>query len=308
MEGRIHFHSIIKSIRGRVIFYSDSDRLLFVNILRRFLDKHNIILVEFVIMDNHIHLLHTAQSKEHSMLFLGELQQNFSFWYNRFHSSHDKFFIPAKTFVKFTQEYRHNCSLYILQNPMVASPKDYPHPKKYRWSSYIFHYDFEDSAPMLVKSEFEMTKANKLFDLINHSKSISYNKCPLLRSGFEWRNNKLTDFLNVETGEIDSLYTKSEFKVIVQKNIISKHQEFSTERTERVAAYLEKHKHALAPISQALDVILSGRNYATLSLKEKESVIEDLFKYTNATQKQIIMLLDEDKNHIKEIYQKYMYK
>lgn len=308
MEGRTHFHSIIKSIRGRVIFYSDSDRLLFINILRRFLDKHNIQLVEFVLMDNHVHLLHTAQSKEHALIFLAELQQNFAYWYNRFHSSHDKFFVPAKVYPKYTGEYIHNCSLYILQNPMVASPKHYPHPGKYKWSSYTFHYDFEDSAPYLVKDEYELIKANKIFDLINNSRSIQRNQCPLLRSGFEWPKVKLSDFLKVNTGEMDALYSKRDFKIIVQHTIISKQEEYATERAERIAQYIKKHKSALAPISEHLLTILRGRNYNRLPQEEKEEIIMTLFKFTKATQVQIQMLLDEDKNFIKEIYKKYLYK
>ena len=80
MEGRIHYHSIIKSIRGRVIFYTDVDRLLFLNILRRFTDKHSITIIEYVLMDNHVHILHDAQSYDHALLFIKEMQQHFSFW------------------------------------------------------------------------------------------------------------------------------------------------------------------------------------------------------------------------------------
>lgn len=230
MRGRYHYHSILKSIRGYVIFCSDADRLLFLNILRRFTDKYNITVVEFVIMDNHIHILHTAESFIQANKFVGELQQNFSFWYNRFHSSKDKLFIPATVCPKFTQEAVLKSSFYILQNPMVAFPKDCPHPKDYRWSSYHFHYDFIKDVMITVKHKHDVSKANLMFDIINNSRSKVKNKCPELRSGLGWPEVNLSDLIEVPTGDMDCLYTKKEFKIIVQKCVVSPVEEYLNER------------------------------------------------------------------------------
>ena len=220
MQGRYHYHSTLRSIRGSVIFYTDADRLLFLNIFRRFTDKYNIIVVEFVIMDNHIHILYTAESFIQANRFIGELQQNFSFWYNRFHFSKDKLFTPAKVCPKFTQEEILKCSFYILQIPMVACPEDYPHPKDYKWSSYHFHYDFSNETTRTVKLMKDVSKANMMFDIINNSRSKVKNKCPELRSGFIWPDVRLSDFMEISTSNLDCLYTKREFKVIVQKFLI----------------------------------------------------------------------------------------
>ena len=203
MQGRYHFHTIIKSIRGKVIFYRDYDRLLFLNILRRFADKYDICILEFVLMDNHVHILHTASSIAQATNFAGEMQQNFSFWYNRFHSSKDKLFIPAHIFYKKDESDVLKCSFYILQNPMVACPNEYPHPMDFLWSSYHFHFNFMEKMPLLVKHINDVTRANMMFDIINNSRSKDTNKCPLLRSGFVWNSLKLSDLVEVSTFDVD---------------------------------------------------------------------------------------------------------
>ena len=47
----------------------------------------------------------------------------------------------------------------------------------------------------------------------------------------------------------------------------------------------------------------NGR-YANLSLPEKESVIMDLFAYSKATIMQVVMLLDEDKQFVAQLYRR----
>lgn len=302
MQGRFHYHTIIKSIRGRVIFYRDYDRLLFLNILRRFVDKFNVQVVEFVLMDNHIHLLHTAESFVQAITFAGELQQNFAFWYNRFHSSKDKFFVPAKVYPKKTKEAIIKCCFYILQNPMVACPKDYPHPKDFLWSSYHFHYDFMCKCDTLVKHPADVHHANATFDIINRSRSKERNKCPQLRSGFEWLNLKLSDYINVNTFELDVLYTKREFKLLVHKSLVSSQEEYANERAHKIREYLKNNKVALSKLSDLLVLLLEERKYEELSFEEKELLINDLFTYSKATIMQVVMLLDEDKAFVAKLY------
>ena len=304
MQGRFHYHSIIKSIRGKVIFYADSDRLLFLNILRRFTDKYGITVLEFVLMDNHIHILHTAESFIEAGKFVGELQQNFSFWYNRFHSSKDKLFVPAKIYPKITRESVLKCSFYIMQNPMVACPKDYPHPKDYKWSSYHFHYNFMKDVRLMVSQMQEVSKLNLMSRIINNSRSRMKNKCPDLRSGYEWPDVKLSDFLNVSTKDVDSLYSVKEFQIFVQKSLISAKEEYFNERSAKVREYLRNNREVLSKLSDLLVLFLEGRLYESLTVLEKEMLILDLFVHSKATVKQVVILLDEDKNFVSQLYRK----
>ncbi|MBQ7774118.1 MAG: transposase [Bacteroidales bacterium] len=307
MKGRIHFHSIIKSIRGRVIFYTDVDRLLFLNILRRFTDKHSIEIVEYVLMDNHVHLLHTAQSYDHANMFIKEMQQNFSFWYNRLHGSHDKFFVPARIYPKYSQDSIIKTSMYILQNPMAACPGEYPHPEDYKWSSYHYHYDFMDKAQLLVNNSLNIIKANKYFDLINASRSIMVNKCPLLRSGFQF-NMKLLDIIDVNHNELDSLYSKKEFKIVVQKSVVTPKEEYSTERLAKNASYIKKNKESMSQLSDFLGELLGEEKYIDMQSSRKEDLIFQLYTFTKATPLQISMLLDEDKNYIRALFKQFKYR
>lgn len=304
MQGGYHFHTIFKSIRGKVIFYRDYDRLLFLNITRRFADKYNIRIIEFVLMDNHVHLLHTATSIAQATNFAGELQQNFSFWYNRFHSSKDKLFIPAHIYYKRDENEILKCAFYILQNPMVACPRDYPHPMDYLWSSYHFHYNFMEKAPLLVKHVSDVTRANMMFKIINNSRSRETNKCPLLRSGFNWQNLRLSDLVDVSTFDVDCRFSKREFKILIQKSIVSAKEEYSSERKYKIKEYLRNNKVAISKLSELLNILLDERRYEDLDMEEKELLIADIFANSRATIMQVVMLLDEDRNFVSQICRK----
>ena len=191
---------------------------------------------------------------------------------------------------------------------MVACRSGYPHPKDYKWSSYHYHYDYMATAPRLVPNSVDVTRANKIFDLINCSKSAQTNKCPLLRSGFSWPTIQLTDILEVNTFDLDRLYTKHEFKIIVHKCVISAQTEYESEKAHSIKDYLQRTKKTLHSLSELLGTILNGKTYQELTKEEKEEVIMKIFSCTNATQMQIVMLLDEDKEHIKNLYLKHRYK
>lgn len=303
MRGTFIYHSIIKTIRGKVIFYEDSDRLLFLNILRRFIDKHSVTLMEFVLMDNHIHLLHTANSIEHVALFVGELQQNFSYWYNRFRNSKDKLFIKPKIVPKKTDESIIKCALYILQNPMVACRGEYPHPGDYRWSSYRYHYNYfqESTSKYLVKKPQDVLRANNCFFVINNSKSVMKNLCPMLKENFTWPDVSLKDILDVNTNFIDGRYSSKEFKTIVQAFVISEREEYNSESELRRKSYINKHKPAYDKISAKLVPLLEGKNYNDLGREEQDAIIKELLKDRKVTITQIVMLLDEDRGHVQKI-------
>lgn len=303
MQGTFIYHSIIKTIRGKVIFYEDSDRLLFLNILRRFIDKHSITLLEFVLMDNHIHLLHTASSSEHVALFVGELQQNFSYWYNRFRKSKDTLFIKPKIVPKKTDESIIKCALYILQNPMVACRSEYPHPGDYRWSSYIYHYNYfqEQNSKYLVKKPQDVLRANNCFFVINNSKSVMKNMCPMLKENFVWPDISLKDILDINTSFVDGRYSSKEFKTIVQTFVISEREEYNSESELRRKSYINRHKQAYDKISAKLILLLEGKNYHDLGREEQVAIIKELLKDRKVTITQIVMLLDEDRGHVQKI-------
>jgi Transposase IS200 like. len=261
------FHSVIKSIRGKIIFYEDEDRLLFVNILRRFLDKHKIKLLEFVIMDNHIHLLHTAQSKELAVIFLSELQQNFAFWYNRFHRIEDKLFRPAKIFYKLTKTAIFQCAFYILQNPMNASKELYPHPKDYRWSSYYFHYNFFEKNKKLNCTKQSINRANTFFVTINNSRSKDRNACLPLFDNFYDKQVQLFDFLVVDTSFLDLKFTPDEFEILAAKAVVPELEELEKQEQQRRSKFILTHKDVITNMSSHLVELLDGRDYVTMRKK-----------------------------------------
>ena len=160
-------------------------------------------------------------------------------------------------------------------------------------------------APRLVPNSNDVIRANKIFDLINCSKSIQTNKCPLLRSGFVWPLVKLSDILPVNTFELDMLYTKQEFKILAQKSVISPKEEYDAERADSIKDYFQRKKGSFASLSNFLSKLLKGKQYVQLTDRQKEDLIFQMFACTNATQIQLVLLLDEDKEYIKDLYMKY---
>ena len=59
-----------------------------------------------------------------------------------------------------------------------------------------------------------------------------------------------------------------------------------------------------AESAHLLNLLIENRNYESLSLPEKESLIMDLFAYSKATIMQVVMLLDEDKQFVAQLYRK----
>ena len=58
-------------------------------------------------------------------------------------------------------------------------------------------------------------------------------------------------------------------------------------------------------MSNFLSKLLKGKQYVQLTDRQKEDLIFQMFACTNATQIQLVLLLDEDKEYIKDLYMKY---
>ena len=81
-------------------------------------------------------------------------------------------------------------------------------------------------------------------------------------------------------------------------------EEYFAERAGKLREYLRNNKTAISKLSHLLDLLMENRKYENLSLPEKESVIMDLFAYSKATIMQVVMLLDEDKQFVAQLYRR----
>lgn len=133
-EGSIHVY--FRGNNRNNVFYDDADRVSFLSICGFYSKKYNSTVQEFVLMDNHIHLqIQTNQLTRLMTSMLG----SFGHYYNRKHNSIGNLFqSPFNSVCKFSDEWKIDSMLYILQNPLAAEICKYP--ADYKWSSYHFHF------------------------------------------------------------------------------------------------------------------------------------------------------------------------
>lgn len=128
-------HIIQRGNNKSACFFSDADRILYLDLLREISMRHGCAVHAYVLMTNHVHLLLTPHEKVSASLLMKNLGQRFvqfinrkhvrtgSLWEGRFRSS----VVDSATYLL-------TCQRYIESNPvraaMVGGPADYP------WSSY----------------------------------------------------------------------------------------------------------------------------------------------------------------------------
>ena len=142
-----YIHSYIRGNNKKVIFYDDDDRIEFLKKCDRFAKHFDTKILEFVLMDNHVHLQLLTNNLTP---FMKSLLMSYVQTYNYRHKSADKLFkTPFSSAAKYTDEWAIENMLYILKNPVKAgicqSPGDF------KWSSYGFHYGADTFLKHFIK-------------------------------------------------------------------------------------------------------------------------------------------------------------
>lgn len=134
-KGNIHIY--IRGNNRNNVFYDDVDKISFLNRSNFFALKYSTIINEFVLMDNHVHI---QAETDYISLFMKALLISYVRWYNNKYSTHGNLFqSPFNSVCKYSDVWKINSMLYILQNPLAA--EICKHPADYKWSSYNFHFN-----------------------------------------------------------------------------------------------------------------------------------------------------------------------
>ncbi len=220
MQGGHHFHTTIRTIGKREIFSRFEDKALFLGILGRFAYKYNIQILEFAISDWQVLLLYQGSCLSESGKFTGELQQNFSYWWNRFNCNKDKLFVGAKTKLVATEEDLIKCGFSILHKGIIHKAV----------CSYCFHFNLMRSLPLSPDEKKNFWKIKVMFEAINRSRSSVKNRCPAVMfaassgsfsaaESFSPADSfTLANLVAVDTFYLDRHFTEKEFRTIVQKS------------------------------------------------------------------------------------------
>ncbi|MBU0530988.1 MAG: transposase [Candidatus Uhrbacteria bacterium] len=128
------YHVTMRGNRKKVIFFEDSDRDLFLNILATVNKTHNWICHAYCLMDNHYHLLVETPDGNLSA-GMRDLNGIYTQAHNKKHGIVGRLFQGRfKSFVIEKELYLLEVARYIVLNPVRAHiVKD---PKDYKWSSH----------------------------------------------------------------------------------------------------------------------------------------------------------------------------
>jgi REP element-mobilizing transposase RayT len=146
---RTSWHVILRGARRLILFRDDADRAAFLGILARQLDAASVDLHAFVLMDNHYHLLATADWKQ-----LGTAMQQTNRLYSR--GNNRKYGLqghafegPYLAFPRRGAFWMRHTARYIDFNPVRAGLVS--RPELYRWSS-CRHYATGAASPIPLQS------------------------------------------------------------------------------------------------------------------------------------------------------------
>ncbi len=130
-----YYHIYNRGNGKQNIFLSNNDYLFYINRLEKAVKKHDVELISYVLMPNHIHLLAKQKTETPIHKFISSLHTSYSMYFNKKnnrvgHLFQDRF----KQVIVESDEQLLYLTKYIHRNPveagMVATPSEYP------WSSY----------------------------------------------------------------------------------------------------------------------------------------------------------------------------
>jgi len=267
--GRIqdgNIHSYMRGNNKKIVFYDDIDRIEFLKRCDRFAKQYDSKVLEFVLMDNHVHL--QLETKKLSPM-MTSLIMSYVEWYNFRHEISDKLFkSPFNSSCKFSNEWAIDSMIYILKNPVKA--KICLNAADYKWSSYGFHFNgktplkrFIDVDTSLVDNYFGskdfFDEAIRVYDRSNPALMIYPNEVKL-----------------------DSVKKKTPAHLRMENGIF-----FEALPT--------------SDLCQELNRELNGRNLFTISKEEQEEIVIKLFRNTRASFRQLSRLTNLNYDYVRRI-------
>ena len=129
------FHIMVQGLNKEYIFDKNIYKEKYINLIKEYKGKYEILLLAYCIMDNHSHLLiHTKEIEEMSK-FMQNINSKFALYYNKdiarvgyvFRGRFNSQYIDSK-------EYLLKCLNYIHMNPVKANMVH--KPEEYKYSTY----------------------------------------------------------------------------------------------------------------------------------------------------------------------------
>ncbi len=127
-----YYHVMVRGVNRMDIFNDDSDRIRFINTMKRFSGETAVDIIVYCLMRNHVHILTVAP--DGMDLFMKKLASSYVYYFNRKYDRVGHLFQDRyKSEAVESDAYLLTAARYILQNPQkagICKTADYP------WSSW----------------------------------------------------------------------------------------------------------------------------------------------------------------------------
>jgi putative transposase len=130
-------HIINRGNRRQIVFFSDQDKLVFSELLKRELDKAGIALWAYCLMDNHVHLVAVPETKQSLSKGIGEVARKYSLIINTRNDWRGHLWQERFSSYPMGETYLFGAVRYIELNPVRA--RIVRKAEEYRWSSARSH-------------------------------------------------------------------------------------------------------------------------------------------------------------------------
>lgn len=240
------YHTIIRGIDKQDIFYSEKDRVKFLEIIKNTKEKYNYELYVYCLMDNHVHLVIYDKEEEISKI-MQSIEISYVFYFNKKydrigHLFQNRFFSKKVE----DKQYLKNLCRYIHQNPLKAGIAK---TEEYRWSSYkgyIRSNELVDTKLLLSIFSEDEKEARQEFKKF-HNVDIKGDKQQEIRDIIEYEmDERMTDEeirkYICEILQIDSVHEILQFNKEIRNEKLSKLKCFRNISVTQLARVIGVHR------------------------------------------------------------------
>lgn len=154
------FHIMVQGIRKENIFENNTDKEKYINILYKKLEKHNIKIIAYCVMDNHVHILTYFEDINEVSEYMRAVNTTYAIYYNKkYRKAGYVFRNRYRAEPIYNEIYLVNCIHYIHDNPIKAKMCNVL--DEYKYSSY-YEYKFENGE-VIKECKARFKEINSLF-------------------------------------------------------------------------------------------------------------------------------------------------
>ncbi len=182
-------HVIQRGNRRQQVFFYPGDKILYLKLLKEQVDKHNVEIWAYCLMDNHVHLILVPKTREGLAKAVAETNRRFTCQINARYGWRG--YLWQGRFISFVMDeiYLMRALHYVENNPVRARIVE--KAWEYPWSSARHHVNVEVNplvtycpAVSVIEDWKEYLMKPELEDVLNEIRKRNLNGLPLGEEGF----------------------------------------------------------------------------------------------------------------------------